>query len=346
MVSTMPPKPRACTMRSCSPLRYFRPRPGPSLIRGKEPEHSRLIPTCLHAMAWQDHIQRQCDTLHRLVPHARAEPELAKPPATADFALAIETLAAARDSLSEELHGAVDEQVQWAIASTHASRAALAAAAELFAPTEVRRRFELERIKHSWLIMHCETLLCKLALLDVQFKAETYSQQKVKALRVIAEIAQAGLADARRARSDVRRTLDGYSLPSAALSTGTHSRRHAAASALGGRARLRSACANQREVLSVLLAATRPLVRASTRSSSSIGRCSRSCTISNGRSARCCANDEACIRMRVLRTPANSLAAALSEKLMSRRSSGAAEEAVLSDRLHRRMFAEAEALSS
>jgi hypothetical protein len=182
---------------------------------------------------WQDHIQRQCDTLHRLVPHARAEPELAKPPATADFALAIETLAAARDSLSEELHGAVDEQVQWTIASTHASRAALAAAAELFAPTEVRRRFELERIKHSWLIMHCETLLCKLALLDVQFKAETYSQQKVKALRVIAEIAQAGLADARRARSDVRRTLDGYSrpphsrwvLPSAALSTGTPVRR-------------------------------------------------------------------------------------------------------------------------
>lgn len=158
----------------------------------------------------EDHIQRQCDTLHRLVPHARAEPELAKPPATADFALAIETLAAARESLSEELHGAVDEQVQWAIASTHASGAALAAAAELFAPTEVRRRFELERIKHSWLIMHCETLLCKLALLDVQFKAETYSQQKVKALHVIAEIAQAGLADARRARSDVRRTLDGY----------------------------------------------------------------------------------------------------------------------------------------
>jgi hypothetical protein len=159
------------------------------------------------------------------VPHARAEPELAKPPAAVDFALAIETLAAARDSLSEELHGAVDEQVQWAIASTHASRAALAAAAELFAPTEVRRRFELERIKHSWLIMHCETLLCKLALLDVQFKAETYSQQKVKALRVIAEIAQAGLADARRARSDVRRTLDGYSLPSAALSMGTPVRR-------------------------------------------------------------------------------------------------------------------------
>jgi hypothetical protein len=162
---------------------------------------------------WQGRLQRQFETLHSLVPHARTEPEIPKPAATAtlDVSLVVETLAAERDALSEELNSAVDEQARWAAASVQATRTALTAAAELFAPAEMRRRFESERIKHSWLIMHCETLLCKLALLDVQFKAETYPQQKNKALQVIAEIARAGLADARRAYSDLRCTLDGYS---------------------------------------------------------------------------------------------------------------------------------------